>query len=66
MLRKRNIKLIVKFRYLLIEDLPQESLIKNSSIYVESLENQSEELKADEYLLCIVKIVKKMVRKLVL
>ena len=40
-----------KFRYLGIEDLPQEFLIENSSVKVEFLENKKGKITAGAYLL---------------
>ena len=51
------IKFIDKFRYLGIEDLPQEFLRENSSINVKFLENEKGEIKAGTYLLSIAEIV---------
>ena len=50
-------KFIGKFRYLGIEDLPQEFLIENSLINVQFLENKTGEITAGAYLLSIAKIV---------
>ena len=50
-------KFIGKFRYLGVEDLPQEFLIKNSLINVEFLENKTGEGTAGAYLLSIAGIV---------
>ena len=44
---------IVKFRYLGMEDLPQESLVQNSSINVEFLENKTREITAGVYLISV-------------
>ena len=50
-------KFIGKFRYLGIEDLPQEFLIENSLINVQFLENKTGEITAGAYLLSIAEIV---------
>ena len=47
-------KIIGKFRYLGMEDVPQEFSIKNCSINVEFLENKTGEITAGVYLLSIV------------
>ena len=46
-----------KFRYLGMEDLPQESLVQNSSINVEFLENKTGEITAGAYLISVSEIV---------
>ena len=58
-LDKRNqlFKFIDKFRYLGVEDLPQEFMKENSPIYVELLENKTGESTAGAYLLSIAEIV---------
>ena len=43
-------KLIGKFRYLMVEDLPQEFMIENCPINVELLENKKGEITAGTYL----------------
>ena len=43
-------KIIGKFRYLRLEDLPQEFMIENCPINVELLENKKEEITAGTYL----------------
>ena len=50
-------KFIGKFRYLGIEDLPQEFLIENSLINVQFLENNTGEITAGAYLPSIAEIV---------
>ena len=48
---------IQKFRYLSIEDLPQDLLIENVATNVEFLENKSGEMTAEAYLISITEIV---------
>ena len=50
-------KSIGKFRYLGVEDLPQEFLLENYSMNVEFLENKTGEITAGAYLLSIAEIV---------
>ena len=50
-------KFIGKFRYLGVEDLPQEFLLENYSMSVEFLENKTEQIAAGAYLLSIAEIV---------
>ena len=47
-------KFIGKFRYLGVEDLPQEFLLENYSMNVEFVENKTGEITAGAYLLSIV------------
>ena len=49
-------KFIGKFRYLGMEDLPQEFSVENCSINVEFLENKTGEITAGAYLLSVVEI----------
>ena len=55
--RDQLFKFIGKFRYLGVEDLPQEFLLENYSMNVEFLENKAGEITAGAYLLSIVEIV---------
>ena len=48
---------IGKFRYLGVEDLPQEFLLENYSMNVEFLENKTGEITAGSYMLSIAEIV---------
>ena len=59
MLRKGDqlFKLIGKFRYLWMEDLPQEFLIENSWVNMGFLENKTRIITAREHLLSIAEIV---------
>ena len=50
-------KFIGKFRYLRVEDLPQEFLLKNYSMNVKFLENKTGEITAGAYLFSIAEIV---------
>ena len=50
-------KCIGKFRYLGVEDLPQEFQLENYSMNVEFLENKTGEITAGAYLLSITEIV---------
>ena len=50
-------KFIGKFRYLGVEDLPQEFLLENYSMNVELLENKTGEIITEAYLLSIAEIV---------
>ena len=47
------LKFIGKFRYLGVVDLPQEFLMENYSMNVESLKNKTGEITAEVYLLSI-------------
>lgn len=49
-------KVIGKFKYLCMEDLPQIFLIKNFSINVVFLDNETGEITTEIYLLCITDI----------
>lgn len=51
------IKLIAKLRYLRMEDLPQEFLIKNFSLNAEILKNESREIENGAYLLSCAEIL---------
>ena len=55
--RDQLFKCISKFRYLGVDDLPQEFMIKNCPINVKLLENKTRETKAGTYLLSIAEIV---------
>ena len=50
-------KFIGKFRYLVVEDLPQEFLLENYSMNVEILENKTGEITTEAYLLSTAEIV---------
>ena len=50
-------KFIGKFRYLGVEDLPQEFLLENYSMNVEFLENKTGEITAGSHMLSIAEIV---------
>ena len=51
------IKLIAKLRYLRMEDLPQEFLMKNFSLNAEILKNESREIENGAYLLSCAEIL---------
>ena len=55
--RDQLFKFVGKFRYLGMEDLPQEFLIENSSVNVEFLDNNTAEIKAGAYSLSIREII---------
>ena len=55
--RDQLFKFIGKFGYVVIGDLPQEFLIKSSSINLEFLENKTGEITARTYLLSLAEIV---------
>ena len=57
--RDQLFKLIGKFRYLGVEDLPHKFMIENYLINVELLENKTGEITAGAYLLSITEIVNK-------
>ena len=55
--RDQLFKFIGKFRYLGVEDLPQELIIENFLINIKLLENKTGEITAGAYLLSITEIV---------
>ena len=57
--RDQLFKFIGKFRYLGVEDLPQELIIENFLINIKLLENKTGEITAGAYLLSITEIVNK-------